>query len=1481
MKKISVLMFFLLSIFLSHLNAANGLTGAYYNKNDYRTLKGTQTDPTISFNWGNSRPSLLTTSDNFSIIWTGYIYVPEIANYTFYVAHDDYMDVSIGGTQYYSNGTWTGGDTTYNNFVINNLTAGFYPITIDFQEYAGGAYARFGWKNSASLTTQTIVPQTNLFTSIPSGPKFSISNASLVEGNSGYTTMQFTVTLSQAANASVQYNTADGTATAGSDYNTTNGTLTFTTDGNTTKIISVPIQGDTFIENNETFMVNLSNATNAYISTGTATGTIINDDMGYCAQYNLTQGYHIIAPDGNTSHSFEIYCDRSNPNDIKDVIKLPLSKQMATTEFSNFKFNASLGTGQNYYDDSNAKTYINYIRIDARTLEIIPDNTSGFFDGDFSNLNLRGTPFTFDWNNMSSNNIVGCTLNNMRRDYDISTQQGGQVLKINPKKEDVYKCTGKNLKLKLLDDYKFVIYNGGEVLKPSCKQLSEQLPANGEFANITGYFYIDPKIQGRDGNQQLSDYRPFVAYCMEVAGSNAEDKYSWTMFLTLDGVRTENHSDITNGKDTCSNLGLFFFVPNSQLTFNKARTFLYDQKAQWSPYTGQMGEYFTDRNIDGWGKSYETSRYYWPYGPMGLYYDDGSSSDGILDPGAAGSWTPITNGRTINGKTYGYDLTSSSEVNGTSINIAHISAGNTVTGWKTTLEEMGYPADFWISTFSAGDFYNSAPICNGSTINCYLNARSREPNGDYTYGNWMHFWADDNGNIYHYNDQGFDGTLNDRYRHDHYMCMAKDNYQFAIRYKLSPGPYNVVNEFSSITTTDPTDPSDVQNALLTQIAGKSFNVKVLSLQDDLQTLKTSESSVLLDVVDATSITDTQSSCTNAPILYTNDANMGVFFNDHSSVIHTNTLNFATTNTTYRVKYVDWGKFFLASGIQCSDVSNMSANLKGVPQCLNSTSKIKDLFATKGIDVSLCTDGTNRACDSNMYTSSGVNTAQGSIIPSQYNHNYGCLSCLTDIAGSYACARDNFSIRPATYSIDLNETRLYGGKPYNLSINATRYGVDTNVSGYDQVIDNGLEKNATQALNLPITCTSLSSTPTVFSNTIQFLSGHADTNYTYNNVGDINFTVTDTMWTWVDQSKGNGKGYDDCIVNSNSNILDANGKVGCSIQGLKQSTFLPSRFINLLSLKNANNNTFTYISSEQNMSAQADINISAVLDNNTTATNYTAKCFSKDINTTISLIKLPPNTEWLTNASNAINRILFFGDKNTTVSELTTIGTSKLSTTEGNFTNGTANITIDFNFDRNISRPDEPFHIAKNDFNISVCDTNDVNGSDFNRNNDINTTFYYGRVYSTDYRGQSPIPTTIRYEIYCKNCNKSDLNITGVQSPTSLNWYQNNLHNDLTSGQVTAFTPRGTTVVNPAASNAIANGFEANTLSLGNGTLAPYTDRIRMTPSSWLIYNLFNASATTNDFNVEFITSGSWAGEGNLGKTVDVNSSVRTNRRMEW
>jgi parallel beta-helix repeat protein len=115
---------------------------------------------------------------------------------------------------------------------------------------------------------------------VPAVPSLSISSVSVTEGNAGTVNAVFTVTLSEASSQTVTVNftTVDGTAlTADNDYQPASGTLTFDP-GQTTKTITVLVNGDTIIENDETFTVNLSNPQNATIASGAGTGAIQNDD---------------------------------------------------------------------------------------------------------------------------------------------------------------------------------------------------------------------------------------------------------------------------------------------------------------------------------------------------------------------------------------------------------------------------------------------------------------------------------------------------------------------------------------------------------------------------------------------------------------------------------------------------------------------------------------------------------------------------------------------------------------------------------------------------------------------------------------------------------------------------------------------------------------------------------------------------------------------------------------------------------------------------------------------------------------------------------------------------------------------------------------------------------------------------------------------------------------------------------------------------
>ena len=111
-------------------------------------------------------------------------------------------------------------------------------------------------------------------------PTLTISDARIIEGNSGSVNAVFVVTLS-AASASevrVQYATENGwSATAGTDYTATSGTLTFAP-GVTSKTIAVPVFGDILYELDEQFTIKLMEPVHVLLADHLAVGTIVNDD---------------------------------------------------------------------------------------------------------------------------------------------------------------------------------------------------------------------------------------------------------------------------------------------------------------------------------------------------------------------------------------------------------------------------------------------------------------------------------------------------------------------------------------------------------------------------------------------------------------------------------------------------------------------------------------------------------------------------------------------------------------------------------------------------------------------------------------------------------------------------------------------------------------------------------------------------------------------------------------------------------------------------------------------------------------------------------------------------------------------------------------------------------------------------------------------------------------------------------------------------
>lgn len=109
-------------------------------------------------------------------------------------------------------------------------------------------------------------------------PSLSVSDVTINEEDSN-NLVSFTVNLSGASEdtVTVDYATNDGSAIAGLDYLSTTGSLTFAP-GETSKTVEVQVQGDLIYEGEESFSLNLSNATQAKLGDAESIATIIDND---------------------------------------------------------------------------------------------------------------------------------------------------------------------------------------------------------------------------------------------------------------------------------------------------------------------------------------------------------------------------------------------------------------------------------------------------------------------------------------------------------------------------------------------------------------------------------------------------------------------------------------------------------------------------------------------------------------------------------------------------------------------------------------------------------------------------------------------------------------------------------------------------------------------------------------------------------------------------------------------------------------------------------------------------------------------------------------------------------------------------------------------------------------------------------------------------------------------------------------------------
>lgn len=202
----------------------------------------------------------------------------KISSFAAYVASD-------GGGSNFTSGTVTfiatlaSGGTVTEDIIINstNIGSGF-----DLSN-------SFSHALNAQITSLSILVPAGIgylalddieFTTAPiTQSQYSINDVTTTEGNSGSKNFTFTVSRTQTSTpGSVTVSTSNGTATGGTDYVAIAGQVVSFGVNESSKSVNVVVNGETSLESDETFFVNLSAPVNGVIFKGVGIGTILDDD---------------------------------------------------------------------------------------------------------------------------------------------------------------------------------------------------------------------------------------------------------------------------------------------------------------------------------------------------------------------------------------------------------------------------------------------------------------------------------------------------------------------------------------------------------------------------------------------------------------------------------------------------------------------------------------------------------------------------------------------------------------------------------------------------------------------------------------------------------------------------------------------------------------------------------------------------------------------------------------------------------------------------------------------------------------------------------------------------------------------------------------------------------------------------------------------------------------------------------------------------
>ena len=521
--------------------------------------------------------------------------------------------------------------------------------------------------------------------------------------------------------------------------------------------------------------------------------------------------------------------------------------------------------------------------------------------------------------------------------------------------------------------------------------------------------------------------------------------------------------------------------------------------------------------------------------------------------------------------------------------------------------------------------------------------------------------------------------------------------------------------------------------------------------------------------------------------------------------------------------------------------------------------------------------------------------------------------------------------------------LAAGYLYHLDINATKFSSQQEkaLGYYFSVVGDKNTKKAITQFNDSVNCNDTVNHDL----NIYMLNGQSegfesldDNNNTpengliLNNSGRYQLHLEDLEWTKVDH-KGYKykpfKNHSDCNPDS-TNLYNGslNAKRGCDIKSNLTGSYYdlnvnmhPYRFdLNTINSYSNPNGTSNYIyindlTTTQNliqndtvMAIKVAGQIIALGKDGKELSNYSSSCSAQNLNLSLGFNKIPTDINDSLGNNLTLNYALYdsnAGDNSVAVKSKKSDGTLNINFNNRYFYNPSeGNFNSYFNFKREYNNPINPFKLHFN--TISAQSINDQITVDMQKNFipsgakelNITKTLYYAKIKSeSDFYDDiydDNVTTPLYVSIFCNQTLNYCANY-GIDTNNALtdeyNWWLSLNHNGNLEGEAILKTnPNNKASLTPAHIKNFINGVANNVTVISLDRLRsdlPYTvfiepDASMISRYPWLLYNQYSNTPPKYIYKVRFVDSpANWSGKGKTGHTINVNSTGRKSKKVDW